>query len=474
MQKIMDDLTIIQTLLKTPEAFQDFIDEIPTGIIILDKNQRIATMNRAMSALTGYSNNKTAGIKCRDILRAKICIENCQAARQFREPGVRTCETDIINLDRQKIPVRITSAALRNGNGDIKGFIETVEDLRHIKKLETTKKTGYSFASIVGKSHEMEKIFNILPILAQSDSSILITGETGTGKDLIAEAIHQASPRANGAFIKVNCGALPETLLESELFGHQKGAFTGAVENKPGRFRLAHNGTLFLTEIGDLPLSLQVKLLTFLDDKIVYPLGSSKGFHANVRVVAATHRNLEQMVKDGNFRKDLLFRLNVARVHLPSLWERKGDIRILLEHFRQYFNSETRKNIKGFSKQALIILLAHKYSGNIRELRNIIEYSVNICQGSEIETGHLPVYLTDLKNHTFNNTADENQQEEDNIQTSDKESSAESQNSWKSAEKRMIFETLLKANGRKAKAAEMLGWSRSTLWRKMNKHSIEE
>lgn len=463
----------ILNFIEKPDFFQDFIDEIPIGIALLDSQRRIITLNRAMTALTGYSCEKAAGILCRDILKARICVEGCPASANLKRTGSNTCETDIINLERQKIPVRLTSAPLRSSRGDIEGFIETAEDLRHIKRLEITKQSAYNFSTIVGKSQEMEKIFNILPILAQSDTSILITGETGTGKDLIAEAIHQASPRANGPFIKVNCGALPESLLESELFGHQKGAFTGAVENKPGRFRLAHNGTLFLTEIGDLPLSLQVKLLTFLDDKIVYPLGSSKGFPANVRIVAATHRDLEQMSKDGQFRQDLLFRLNVARLHLPSLRERKGDIRILLEHFRQNFNVETKKNIKGFSKQALSLLLSHAYSGNIRELRNIVEYAVNICQGTEIETDHLPIYLTDLKDLSFfgNNDTAQSRDSQINIQMTD---IPEAMNSWKTTEKRMIIETLVKAGGRKTKAADLLGWSRSTLWRKMRDHGIED
>lgn len=470
---IMNNSSNIPYLLKKPDFFQDFIDEIPIGIAILDRERRVISINRTMSALTGQSNERAVGILCRDILRARICIENCPASTQLKRTGSNSCETDIINLERQKIPVRLTSAPIYGQTGEIEGFIETIEDLRHLKKLEITKQSAYNFSTIVGKSQEMEKIFNILPILAQSDTSILITGETGTGKDLIAEAIHQASPRVNGPFIKVNCGALPESLLESELFGHQKGAFTGAVENKPGRFRLAHNGTLFLTEIGDLPLSLQVKLLTFLDDKIVYPLGSPKGFPANVRIVAATHRDLEQMAKEGLFRKDLLFRLNVARLHLPSLRERKGDIRILLEHFRQNFNIEIKKNIKGFSKQALSLLLSHSYSGNIRELRNIVEYAVNICQGTEIETDHLPIYLTDLKDISFYSKSEETLPAAELPASSQTQSQPDPMNSWKNTEKRMIIETLVKSGGRKSKAADLLGWSRSTLWRKMREHGIE-
>jgi len=215
------------------------------------------------------------------------------------------------------VPVRITTSAVKGFEGNLVGFLEVIEDLRAMQGLHEEGPTAFSFGGIVGKSPEMEKIFRILPVLAESDSSILITGETGTGKDVIAEA--------------------------SELFGHTKGAFTGAVDDKPGRFRMANNGTLYLTEIGDLPLPLQVKLLTFLDDKTVYPIGSTRGYSVDVRVIAATHRNLEEMVAKGTFRKDLFYRLNVVRLHLPALRERGEDILLLLDHFVRLFSHKLNK-----------------------------------------------------------------------------------------------------------------------------------
>jgi transcriptional regulator with PAS, ATPase and Fis domain len=316
----------------------------------------------------------------------------------------------------------------------------------------------------------MERVFQILPVIAQSDSSVLITGETGTGKDFVAEAIHQASPRAKDPFIKVNCGALPETLLESELFGHQKGAFTGAVENKPGRFRLAHNGTLYLTEIGDLPLSLQVKLLTFLDDRIVYPLGSTKGFQVNARVIAATHRNLEQMVRDGRFREDLLFRLNVVRVHLPPLRERGDDVRLLLDHFLHTYVAQFKKPVKGFSARALRILLDYTYPGNVRELRNMVEYALNICQEELIHPKHLPAYLTDPKQRDWDR--EEEKQEVPSFSRSLGQVPQPDVN-WVDVERGMILDAMVKAGGRRSKAAAMLGWGRSTLWRKMKQYGMD-
>lgn len=473
--KITMNSSAILQLLQRHDFFQDFIDELPIGIAIIDINLRVITLNRAMTALTGYSESRAKNILCRDIVRARTCIEKCPAANQLINPGSISCETDIINTERQKIPIRLTAASIRGENGEIVGFIEAAEDLRQIKNLEVTKHSAYNFSMIIGKSKEMEKIFNILPVLALSDTSILITGETGTGKDLIAEAVHIASPRSNGPFIKISCGALPESLLESELFGHQRGAFPGAVDNKPGKFRLAHNGTLFLTEIGDLPINLQAKLLAFLDENLIYPLGSPNAFAANVRIVAATNRDLEEMAREGLFRKDLLYRLNVARLDLPSLKDRMGDIRILLEHFRQNFNAEAKKNIRAFSKSAMSFLLSHSYPGNIRELRNITEYAVNICQGSEIEIDHLPTYLTEHKDSfcgSGNETDPPPPSTENTVTIIDQNSS--SLDSWKITEKRMILDTLVKTAGRKSKAADILGWSRSTLWRKMREHNIED
>lgn len=383
-------------------------------------------------------------------------------------------DSDLINRDRMLVPVRINTAPLHSPGGRLMGFLEAIEDLRPFRELDAKISHAYSFAHLIGRSPQMEKLFQILPVIAQNDSSVLITGETGTGKDLVAEAIHQASGRTKGPFVKVNCGALPETLLESELFGHQKGAFTGAVENKHGRFRLAHNGTLYLTEIGDLPLSLQVKLLTFFDDQVIYPLGSTKGFQTNVRVIAATHRHLEQMVRDGRFREDLLFRLNVVRVHLPPLRERDGDVRLLLDYFLNKLSSQFAKNIKGFSGDALKILKNFPYPGNIRELRNVIEYAVNMCQEGHIQPHHLPAYLTEIR--SCDKDTNTGKEEVPRLVQSgpDEEKRAEKEPTWSAVERKMIIDALLKTGGRRSRTADLLGWSRSTLWRKMKQHEIDQ
>jgi PAS domain S-box-containing protein len=445
------------------------MDEIPVGIVVVDAHCRIVFVNRALEGLTGFGREAAVGIPCANILRCNICLEKCPA-RDWR-PGSETAsmEGNIINRDRQKVPVRVTFAPLLDRTGNIAGFIETVEDIRLLKTMEGSIGEPYSFGRLIGRSAQIERIFQILPIIAQSDSSVLITGETGTGKDFVAEAIHQASPRARNPFIKVNCGALPETLLESELFGHQKGAFTGAVENKPGRFRIAHNGTLYLTEIGDLPLSLQVKLLTFLDDKVVYPLGSTKGFHVNVRVIAATHRNLEGMVKQGQFREDLLFRLNVVRLHLPPLRDRGDDVRLLLDHFFNAYIAQFKKPIKGLSAKAMRILLDYSYPGNVRELRNIIEYGLNICQEDQIQPKHLPAYITAP---VTREVVREESTKDVSILHLAEGVEAGADVEWVVVERRMIVEALVKSKGRRSVAATHLGWGRSTLWRKMKQYGL--
>ena len=449
------------------------IDEIPLGIVVLDTQRRIVLINRAFEALSGFSMEDAGGIPCFHIIRSKLCIQKCPLKHMDSNSESISVESDMINKERQLIPVLINLSPIRDADGKLAGFLETVEDLRPLKEVDPKAIHAYAFRHLIGKSPAMTKIFQTLPLLAQSDSAILITGETGTGKDMLAEAIHQASDRAKGPFVKVNCGALPETLLESELFGHQKGAFTGAVENKPGRFRLAHNGSLYLTEIGDLPLPLQAKLLTFLDDKVVYPLGSARGFQTDVRVIAATHRNLDLMVKERKFREDLMFRLNVVRLHLPPLRDRGDDIRLILDHFINIFTKRLRKDINGLSKKALKILLDYPFPGNVRELRNIIEYAVNICPKGQIQFTHLPAYLSDTKrpyDHSASDTGEEKEWTASFVKTNSEQSS---QKTWASLERDMIIEALVKSKGRRNKTAEMLGWGRSTLWRKIKQYNID-
>lgn len=459
-------------LLERPVALERLFDSIPVGIIILDRDRNIVFSNQASQSLTGYSRQEAIGISCRYIVRSRTCDRNCPLANLDADSEGVSVETDILNRNRQRISVRVTSAPLADSDGKLVGYIESIEDIQLLKKLDKQVGQDPSFGQIIGQSPAMQKIFHVLPAIATTDSSVLITGETGAGKDFLAEAIHNASERAAGSFIKVNCGALPETLMESELFGHVKGAFTGAFENKPGRFKLAHNGTLYLTEIGDLPLQAQVKLLMFLDDQIVFPIGGVKGVRINARVIAATHRNLEAMAKEGRFREDLLFRLNVVRLHLPPLRERRDDALLLMDHFLAAMVARLNKRITGFSPEARKVLTEYEYPGNVRELRNLIEYAANVCEGQKIEVQHIPSYVLHGPVASPSPNVPEEELEAPRRMAAPAESHRGNE-TWADVERRMIMEALIKAGGRKQEAADILGWGRSTLWRKIRKHGIE-
>jgi transcriptional regulator with PAS, ATPase and Fis domain len=339
---------------------------------------------------------------------------------------------------------------------------------------------SFSSAGIIGYSPKMQQVFDKIPLISQTDASALITGETGTGKDKIAEIIHRHSPRARFPFIKINCGALPLDLLESELFGYKKGAFTGATRNKAGMFKLADRGTLFLTEIGDMPLQLQVKLLSVLDDKQFYPIGGEQSISVNVRIIAATHRSLREQVKKNKFREDLFYRLNVLSVHLPPLRERDVDIRYLLDHFLDKFVAGLGKNIVGFTASAMDALLNYNYPGNVREISNIVEYAVNMCKKKKIGLEHLPSYISeplpDSPVESGNREMDQFEPQPSRAQVEQTDSSVVSSEtkpaSWSDIERQMIIDTLKEHNGSRKHAAANLEWTRMKLWRKMKKYAL--
>ncbi len=469
-------MTTSSTISKSIDA-NEIIDSIPVGVAILDMNLRVQAMNRSLEAMTGFDREEALGVSCPHILRSNLCPQKCPAKQAVESDQAIHIEGNIINRARQKIPVRIHVAVLKDGEGQPTGVIETIEDISLVRDLDRKVNISHDFSDLVGHSPKMQKLFDILPVISQTDSSVLITGETGTGKDLVASVIHRLSPRVQGPFIKINCGALPETLLESELFGHTRGAFTGAVRDKPGRFQLADNGTVYLTEIGDLPLSLQVKLLTFLDDKEIIPLGGTRSVKADVRLIAATHRDLETMVREGSFRQDLLFRLNVVRLEVPPLRERAGDMRLLMEYFLNQFNKQFQKKISGFDPKTIEILTRYTYPGNVRELMNIVEYGANVCHQGSIQPEHLPDYLMgpweDNLRADFSTGVVETTGVFSPQAARTGEGSATQKLDWREMERRMISEALLQTRGNRTKAAKLLGWGRSTLWRKMKQHKLD-
>jgi PAS domain S-box-containing protein len=447
------------------------LDAVAFGLLAVDSQGRVLALNERLATLIGMSADAAVGLPCVQVLRNRCGVQRCGAGESLESEENTSRTDDLITRDRRRIPVRISVSLLADPGGTRIGYLKTIEDLSGPESADQLLSTSYGFGSVIGRSPRMQRLFAMLPVVAQSDASVLITGETGTGKDLLAEAIHQASDRAKGPFVKINCGALPATLLESELFGHKKGAFTGAVEDRPGRFRMAHQGTLYLTEIGDLPLALQVKLLTFLDDKIVYPLGSTVGHPADVRVVAATHRDLGEMVRRGRFREDLFYRLNVLRLEVPSLREREGDIPLLLDYFLKRLSAELGRPIEGFAPRSLKILLDYHYPGNVRELKNIAEYCVHLCQEKRVQPAHLPAYLME-KPVSRQRTAPSLPA----AAAASRPAGAENQTvieAWSDIEARLIREALVKARGHRGRAAQIVGCARSTLWRKIKQYGIE-
>lgn len=453
----------------------DILNGVPHGIALVDPNLRLILMNRFLEALTGYSGEETRGIYCDHVLRSSLG-RNVQVFRQALETGVAcSVEGDILGLNRKKIPVRFTATPVVEPTGGRQALVLVLEDITALQEIGRKQEKGPP-KGLLGHSPKMQEIFELLPVLAHTDSSVLITGETGTGKDLLAEAVHQASKRGKYPFVKVNCGALPESLLESELFGHVRGAFTGAHADKHGMFQLAQGGTIFLTEIGDLPLPLQVKLLTVLDDREFFPLGSQKKVKVDVRLITGTHRDLKQLVQEGRFREDLFFRLNVLRVHLPALRERDGDVRLLIDHFLQLFAASFGKNVKRLSARALRLLGSYHYPGNVRELRNIIEYGVNICRGEVIEVEHLPPYVLAEAGKAPRPVAaavsPDRPESGERSSFVAAEEIPENASSWSAIEKKKILSALMQTGGSRTGAAKALGWGRTTLWRKMREYDL--
>ncbi len=472
----MPTATFVSHLFSRPKEFRNLLNTLPLGIAVTNLDKRIVCINRTLEGMIGLGQGDVQGLPCHLALRTNLCASDCPLKDISGEDGDGTqyCEGDMINDQRKKIPLRIVVSNITDEDGVLLGYIMTLEDMNRHRGSVHLDSQELQLDKFVGHCPQLERIYQILPGIAETDSSVLITGETGTGKDILAEIIHDNSNRSHGPFVKVNCGALPATLLESELFGHVKGAFTGADANKPGRFKLAHKGTLFLTEIGDLPLDLQVKLLSFLDDWVIYPLGSTKSIPLDVRIIAATHRDLQAMVQEGQFRQDLLYRLNVVRVHLPALRERGDDIRLLLDHFLQIYSKRFKKPVKRFTKRALSFLLTYTYPGNVRELKNIVEYAINICQGEEIRMEHIPAYLHEFVDQLPDSATTQPPPPDGGMDhTRDQAFGPEKRQTWPEREKQMILDALQQAKGRKGEAAALLGWGRSTLWRKMKHYEIE-
>jgi PAS domain S-box-containing protein len=367
------------------------LDSIADGVFTIGKDWRITSFNRAAEQITGISRAEAIGRFCREVLKADVCEAGC-ALRETMETGrpIVNKPVDIIDAHGHCKPITISTALLQDENGQIMGGVETFRDMTLVEELRKQVQKQYACEDIISRSAKVQQLFDVLPRVAESDCTVLIEGETGTGKELFARAIHSLGRRKHEPFIAVNCGALPDTLLESELFGYKAGAFTDAKKDKPGRFALAKGGTIFLDEIGDISPAVQVRLLRVLQEKTYEPVGGVGSVKAEARVITATNKDLHDLVEKGLFRKDLFYRINVVRFRLPPLRERREDIPLLVDHFIQRFNTRYNKNICCVSNEVMAELMNYGFPGNIRELENVIEHSFVLCQGQVIEKRDLP------------------------------------------------------------------------------------
>jgi PAS domain S-box-containing protein len=433
------------------EKGHPILDSIADGVFTVDLESRITSFNRAAEEITGYRREDAIGKRCSEVFHASICKRACALARTI-ETGQRLVNVpvEIHNRDGATIPISISTAVLYDRDGQHIGGVETFRDLTALTELRREIDERVELRDVVGRHPRMREILEIIPEVSSSDATVLIQGPSGSGKGLLASAIHTLSGRKDKPFIKVNCAALPETLLESELFGYVKGAFTDARRDKPGRIALAEGGTLFLDEIGDVPLPVQVKLLRVVQEREYEPLGATSTKVADVRVIAATNRDLVKAMEEGSFREDLYYRLNIVGITLPSLAERREDVPRLVDRFLRRFCAKMGKHVTGVSDGAMALLMQHDYPGNVRELENAIEHALVLCRGSIIEEKHLPATLRIAPPDVRRRPTDP----------------------LESAEAQVIRNTLEQHNGNRMAAAKALGLHRTTLWRKMRRYGL--
>jgi PAS domain S-box-containing protein len=443
---------------KKPEALQAesyhaILESIEEGVFTVDLDFRITSFNRAAEKITGISRLEAIGRLCAEIFNTNFCKRDCVLRRVM---ATNTSPASIAvymrRSDSKRIPISVNASILRNSAGRIIGGVETFRDLTALYRLRKPFHRYYYFENMVSRNETMHHIFSILVQISDSDCNIVIEGPTGTGKELLARAIHNNSPHRMGPFVPVNCGALPDTLIESELFGYKAGAFTDAKTDKPGRFRRAQNGTIFLDEIGDISPAVQTRLLRVLEDKTYEPLGSIHPSRTNARVVVASHRNLDQLVEEKKFREDLYFRINVMKLSLPPLAERKEDIPLLVNHFIKRFNIEKDQKILGITQEAMAALMLYNWPGNIRELENAIEHAFVLCQKKMIDLQLLPEKILSEINVTYTGP----------------------HTTLKEIEKKAILQALYRNEWKKSITAKELGINKNTLRRKMMRYGIEK
>ncbi|MCK5339593.1 MAG: sigma 54-interacting transcriptional regulator [Desulfobulbaceae bacterium] len=445
------------------EFWKTIIDTIQEGLMIVKMDGEIVFVNKAFEKLLGYPMHELKGKSC-ELFQCDYCFKERANGRDkhcllFKELRERSIECKFRHKTGRQLHLLKNATVIKNKNGDVIGGVESLIDLSKVLAKEKVinnlrKQLHYNegFHGIIGNSMAMQQTFEFVSIAAQSDAPLIIYGESGTGKELIATAVHNMSIRSEGPFVKVNCAALNENLFESELFGHVKGSFTGAEYQRTGRFEAAHRGSIFLDEIGELPVSTQTKLLRVLQEKEIERVGDHRPIKIDVRIIAATHTNLQQRIDDNLFRADLYYRIGVIPIFIPPLRERSEDIPVLIETFIARTREKVGKSIEGITREALEILINYSWPGNVRELINIIEYAFVLCPGGSITTNHLPP----------------------NLLTGNYASTAYYylEKKYKKNKRKLLIEALQKCGGNQTKTALLLGISRVTVWKQIKKFGI--
>jgi PAS domain S-box-containing protein len=477
---------------RSPEELYPLIlDSISEGVFTVDSEFRITSFNAEAEAITGFSREQALGHKCYEVLRASICQRGC-AIRKSLETGEpqRNVRVTVLNPEMEAVPICVSSAVLRDREGRMIGGVEIFRDISEIEALRSELSGRRAFGDMIGASPAMREIFRLIPDVATTDASVLIEGASGTGKELVAHAIHDLSPRSEQAFVCVNCGALPDTLLESELFGYVRGAFTGARTSKLGRFQQADRGTLFLDEVGELSPAFQVKLLRALQEGEVQPLGSTETARVDVRIIAATNRDVRRLLEQGRLREDLYYRLCVIPIHIPPLRERREDIIPLVEHYLSRLAMRSGKEIREISPDALTALYDYDYPGNVRELTNILERAFVLCHEEQIDLAHLPPEVVAAAPRPAGNVPGEEQlpggwpwrlkPSEHRVLSLPASRADPGSRAFPYSkdggrirpEVRRLLEVLDAHGWRRDDTARALGISRSTLWRRMKEYGL--
>ncbi len=439
-----------KTITSSENVTDTILESISDGVFTVDHEWRIMSFNRAAEQILGVDREDAIGKHCWEVFKANMCDEDCALKKTMKEKkSFTSSSTHITDCQNKLIPVSVSTSVLKDNDGNVLGGVETFRDHSQVEELKRQLSGKYQIGNMISRSKAMHDLFGILEQVARSDSTVLIEGETGTGKEVLARTIHELSERSEQPYVGVNCGALPDTLLESELFGYKAGAFTDARADKKGFFEAAGSGTILLDEIGDTSSAFQVRLLRVLEEKKFQPLGSTEQQDTKARVVAASNLNLENLVNNSLFRQDLFYRLNIITLKLPPLRDRKEDIPLLVEHFIDKMGESKNNLIKRINSDAMAVLLAHDYPGNIRELENIIEHAFVLCTDESIAENHLPSYL-----------------KKNSIQTP-------SPASFEEAEKAAILSALEQNDHNRNKTAQALGIHKSTLFRKIKKLNIE-